>query len=109
MGKIPDIIWDKGSIGKEPMIRLFSRTSKDMIQKLKEIIRVIDNGTGISQDKLGNIFEPYFTTKKETGGTGLGLYITQKVVAAHHGTIKLANNPNGNGGVTATLTLPLAE
>ena len=44
IGGIPDIIWDKGSIGKEPMIRLFSKTSEDMIQKLKEIIRVIDNG-----------------------------------------------------------------
>ncbi len=43
MGKIPDLIWDKGSIGKEPMIRLFSKTSKDLIQKLKEIVRVIDN------------------------------------------------------------------
>jgi len=34
MGEIPDLIWDKGSIGKEPMIRLFSKTSKDMIEKL---------------------------------------------------------------------------
>lgn len=72
----------------------------------KIIIRVVDNGIGIPQDKLENVFEPYFTTKKETGGTGLGLYITQKVVAAHHGAIELANNPNGTGGATATLTLP---
>jgi len=43
MGEIPDLIWDKGSIGKEPMIRLFSKTSKDMIQKLIKIIRVINN------------------------------------------------------------------
>jgi len=43
MGKIPDLIWDKGSIGKEPMVRLFSKTSKDMIQKLTKIIRVINN------------------------------------------------------------------
>jgi hydroxymethylpyrimidine/phosphomethylpyrimidine kinase len=43
MGEIPDFIWDKGWIGKEPMIRLFSKTSKDMIQKLKEIIRVIND------------------------------------------------------------------
>ncbi|MHA1234565.1 MAG: bifunctional hydroxymethylpyrimidine kinase/phosphomethylpyrimidine kinase [Promethearchaeota archaeon] len=43
MGEIPDIIWDKGSIGKEPMIRLFSKTSKDMIEKLKLIIRAINN------------------------------------------------------------------
>ncbi len=43
MGEIPDLIWDKGVIGKEPMIRLFSNTSKDMIQKLIKIIRVINN------------------------------------------------------------------
>jgi len=43
MGEIPDLIWDKGSVGKEPMIRLFSRTSKDMIQKLTKIIGVINN------------------------------------------------------------------
>ena len=39
-GKIPDIIWDKGSVGKEPMIRLFSRNSKNMIAKLKQIIKL---------------------------------------------------------------------
>ena len=39
-GRIPDIIWDKGSIGKEPMIRLFSRNSKEMISKLKQIINL---------------------------------------------------------------------
>ncbi len=40
-GKIPDIIWDKGAMGKEPIIRLFSKNSKDMIEKLKKIIEVI--------------------------------------------------------------------
>jgi len=43
MGEIPDLIWDKGSFGKEPMIRLFSTTSKDMIEKLIKIVNVIDN------------------------------------------------------------------
>lgn len=38
-GKIPDIIWDRGSIGKEPMIRLFSKTSTGMIKKLKKIMK----------------------------------------------------------------------
>jgi len=38
--KIPDIIWDKGSIGKEPMLRLFAKTSTDMIKKLKIIIDI---------------------------------------------------------------------
>ncbi len=40
-GKIPDIIWDKGSIGKEPMIRLFGRDSVDMIKKLEKIIKIL--------------------------------------------------------------------
>jgi len=40
-GKIPDIIWDKGSIGKEPMIRLFGKNSSDIIEKIKKIINII--------------------------------------------------------------------
>lgn len=41
MGRFPDIIWDKGDIGKEPIIRLFGKDSKDMIQKLKIISEVL--------------------------------------------------------------------
>jgi len=40
-GKIPDIIWDRGSIGKEPMIRLFGKNSADIIEKIKKIINII--------------------------------------------------------------------
>lgn len=40
-GRIPDILWDKGSIGKEPMIRLFGKDSVDMIKKLKKIIKLL--------------------------------------------------------------------
>jgi len=40
-GKIPDIIWDKGSIGKEAIIRVFAKDSKDMINKLQNIIELI--------------------------------------------------------------------
>ena len=38
IGKIPDIIWDKGSMGKEPIIRVFGKNSKEMINKLQQII-----------------------------------------------------------------------
>ncbi len=41
-GRIPDIIWDKGSVGKEPMIRLFGKNSKEMINKLTKIINFIE-------------------------------------------------------------------
>ncbi|MFW9899261.1 MAG: thiamine-phosphate synthase family protein [Candidatus Thorarchaeota archaeon] len=42
-GKIPDIIWDKGAIGKEPMIRLFAKNSNDMITKLSKILDLINS------------------------------------------------------------------
>ncbi|MCK4370790.1 MAG: phosphomethylpyrimidine kinase, partial [Candidatus Lokiarchaeota archaeon] len=42
-GKIPDIIWDIGSQGKEPMMRLFGNNSKEMIEKLEKIMRAINN------------------------------------------------------------------
>jgi hydroxymethylpyrimidine/phosphomethylpyrimidine kinase len=41
IGRIPDIIWDKGSIGKEPMIRLFGKNSTDLIEKIEKIINII--------------------------------------------------------------------
>ena len=40
-GRIPDIIWDKGAIGKEPIIRVFAETSKNLIYKLEKIIKLI--------------------------------------------------------------------
>lgn len=42
IGKIPDIIWDKGAIGKEPMIRLFAKNSDEMISKLRTILKFIE-------------------------------------------------------------------
>lgn len=42
VGKIPDIIWDKGEIGKEPMLRLFGKNSADIIRSLEKIIECID-------------------------------------------------------------------
>ena len=40
-GRIPDIIWDKGSIGKEPMMRLFGQNPTEIIEKIKKIINSI--------------------------------------------------------------------
>jgi signal transduction histidine kinase len=54
-------------------------------------IVVRDNGTGISTEQAARIFEPYFTTKKH--GTGLGLFVTRKLVAAHGGTIEFESTP----------------
>jgi PAS domain S-box-containing protein len=65
-------------------------------------LHVQDTGSGIAAEHLGQIFEPLYTTKP--GGTGLGLYLVQEIMAAHGGTITVAS-PMGQG-TTFTLTLP---
>ena len=66
---------------------------------------VCDTGGGISPEQRARIFEPLYTTK--AGGTGLGLYIVQEVVAAHGGQVAV-QSVEGQGS-TFTLTLPLME
>lgn len=69
-------------------------------------VRVSDTGSGISPEKIGKIFDPYFTTKQGKSGTGLGLYITKKVVEDHSGSIKV--DSEAGVGTTFTIRLPLA-
>jgi signal transduction histidine kinase len=66
-------------------------------------LQVRDTGSGISAARLTQIFEPLHTTKP--GGTGLGLYIVQQIVAAHGGQVTVASVEGQ--GTTFTLMLPL--
>jgi len=65
-------------------------------------VQVQDTGSGIPAALLERIFEPLYTTKP--GGTGLGLYIVQEIVAAHGGQITV-QSAEGHG-TTFTITLP---
>ena len=68
-------------------------------------IRIEDNGSGITPAQVSKIFDPYFTTKQGKSGTGLGLYITKKVLEDHNGSIKVDSTPDR--GTTFTIRLPL--
>lgn len=70
-------------------------------------IRIEDNGPGITAVQMNKIFDPYFTTKQGKSGTGLGLYITKKVVEDHNGSIKVDSTPQV--GATFTVRLPLSN
>jgi signal transduction histidine kinase len=68
-------------------------------------IRVEDSGSGIDPSQINKIFDPYFTTKQSKSGTGLGLYITKKVIEDHSGSIKVDSTPGV--GTVFTIRLPL--
>lgn len=65
-----------------------------------------DDGTGIPDANRKQIFTPFFTTKREQGGTGLGLGIVKSILDAHKGRIVLADSDTGT---TFGITLPVAE
>jgi two-component system, LuxR family, sensor kinase FixL len=69
-------------------------------------IEVADTGDGIQPEALGRIWEPFFTTKPEGKGTGLGLGICRRIVEEHGGTIVLHSEPGI--GTQARLKLPAA-
>ncbi len=76
------------------------------------IIEVKDNAQGIEEAILDRVFEPYFTTKHQSHGTGIGLYMTEEIVTKHmQGTINVKNvnftyQNNEYKGALFTLTLP---
>jgi signal transduction histidine kinase len=68
---------------------------------------VQDNGGGIKKEIENNIFEAYFSTKKEKDGSGLGLYMSKTIVEEHcEGKISILENENGK--VTFSIKIPLS-
>ena len=53
-------------------------------------LEVADDGSGISTANAARVFEPFFTTARARGGTGLGLAVVKSLLAAHNGSIELA-------------------
>ena len=79
--------------------------TSSMTSKNTWVLQIKDQGMGIPKENLNHIFDIYFTTKQN--GTGLGLYICQKIIRAHKGSIELI--PNLEKGITVSIELPLMD
>jgi two-component system sensor histidine kinase CpxA len=73
------------------------------------VLRVSDSGTGVPEDSLGKLFEPFYRLDdargRLTGGVGLGLAITERAVRFHGGKVTAFNRPQG--GLMVEIRLPL--
>lgn len=77
---------------------------KAHVQNKQVVIEYGDDGVGISAENLSKIFQPFYTTRREQGGTGLGLYIVYNIVSKLGGSIKCVSQPGD--GVSFIIILP---
>jgi signal transduction histidine kinase len=95
----------KYSLPNSRPVEVFAEASDDRVT-----VRISDDGPGIPDADISNLFEPFFrvdrSRSKKTGGYGLGLSICKRIMEAHGGNIIAQNN--AGGGASFILTLPTA-
>lgn len=80
-------------------VRVSTAATSDMVR-----LAVVDTGPGIPADRLSTIFEPFYTTKSEGSGMGMGLAIARGIIDAHDG--RMAAENNAGGGATVWFMVP---
>lgn len=68
------------------------------------VLKLADEGLGIAPEHIPHLTDPFFTTRRESGGTGLGLSVSATIVKEHNGSLEFESTPGA--GTTVTLTLP---
>ena len=89
------------SMDAQGTLRIDTRYRQGMAEML-----FADDGCGMEPDVLENIFEPFFTKRREGKGTGLGLSITHRIISQHQGEI-MAASAGADQGSTFTVRLPV--
>ncbi len=114
--EIPSLLLDKESF-KQALINIYLNACEALSHKddariiteiirVKELCRIIisDNGTILTEEQLSNIFEPYYSNKKD--GTGLGLAIVQSIIKEHNAKIYARNNEQGGTSICIEIPIP---
>jgi two-component system NtrC family sensor kinase len=70
-------------------------------------VAIRDTGSGISEQKINDIFEPFYTTKDMNSGCGLGLTIACEIIKSYEGKIDIDSQPDQ--GTTFTIQIPLSK
>jgi two-component system cell cycle sensor histidine kinase/response regulator CckA len=84
------------------IIRLRTERSADGVR-----LAVDDDGRGIPASEASRVFDPFFTTRRSDGGTGLGLSVVHGIVERHGGVVRLDSSPGR--GTTVTVDLPIGR
>jgi signal transduction histidine kinase len=100
---ISNLLGNAVKFTKKGVISITIKKEKD-----KAIVGIQDTGLGIDAEIMSRLFSK-FATKSDTGGTGLGLYISKSIIEAHGGTISARNNEDGKRGATFTFSIPLCK
>jgi signal transduction histidine kinase len=114
--QLPDLQVDKGGL-QQVLLNLFLNSIQAMpnggeltvvirLSKAKNegVIEVKDTGAGIPPDQISRIFDPFYTTKKNGEGTGLGLSVSYSIIEKHGGRIEVQSQPGE--GTTFSIFLP---
>jgi len=97
-----DALSEGGEVMEDAQIQVISKNNNGLLE-----LEFIDNGPGISADKIDHIFDPFFTTKDPGKGTGLGLSVCYRIIEALGGTIR-AESHQGKGMIIC-IGLPLVS
>jgi signal transduction histidine kinase len=121
VGEIPRVVGDRDEL-TQVFVNLFNNAMDAMpdggtLRVRTEVrsaagipcltVSVSDTGTGIAAEALKHIFEPFYTTKPDGQGTGLGLSVSLGIVRRHEGTIEVVSEPDK--GTAFLISLPIAR
>ena len=87
-----------------PVRKIVIESRRDLPAALPVVVQVTDTGKGFTREQAGQLFQPFFTTRK--GGHGLGLSISRAIMLDHKGSIDATGSPGA--GATFTMRLPAA-